>query len=805
MQNIADICHNNLLNRKWLIVPSIQTGTSWLEYFVRLGGACVNVIPVTIERFALELTSSHLANDNRWLLPECLTSVIVQDAWNSLPTDGHLRSVLSPAADSFLRVAVTIQDLRRQNICDVDLHKTTNEVPKTKADDFAILLKAWQAYLDKHRFADAAMILNLALDAVANGKLPAKDLILLPENSQFHGLESQLLRAVPGDQIIELESPLLLSTEDDDDGEFGLNLFRAIDAVSECREIVRQCLVNEVPLDGVEIMHTAAATYVPLLVEALSLATAADSPLPMTFEDGLPVGLSRPLKAFECWRRWMTDGFAPALLEQLYANDLLQASGHSNHTLATVLHSLNLSTNCDDVLVQLERQSALLKSQISHSPNAGGNDPQVTSRYEVQQDQIKTLIDTITQLSNLAEAIVGSDAEAAVSAATEFLTKNAKAISAFDRLSCIEVVKGIQHQNKRLKSLGIQVNVGEWLDALTGNLSYKASGPKPGMLHVASLETGGKSGRLMTFIAGLDEQRFPGEVMQDDVLTDSERKSLGDDFPTHAGRRESQLFGIQQMLSQLRGDLTVSWPCTGEADGSEVDASPLVHKFGQMMLGTADPDWDTDQLNELAGEPISLSAVATGSDPKLSAPTYRLRTLNSDSAGYGDVDALNEDQSRQDVSGALTSVLEIATTRPGVDLKNLAIAALRSQSVPMNLLNEVIAVAQNVIQSDFWKRVEQSQSRFAHVCISELSDEQLPTVASGIVNLAFQETSGWVLVNFKHWPEDFCGVAVMTEACDAELQALARCWAAVTDEPVAEAAIFFTNQQTLVPTQLNDK
>lgn len=605
MQNIEDICHSYPLNRKWLIVPSVQIGNSWLEYFVRLGGSHVNVQPVTVEQFATELASVRLANDNRRRLPKCLASVIVQLAWELLPASGDLRG-LQPSAELFSGVARAIDDLRRQDICHRDLRTAESRLPDSTVDDFEVLLKAWQDYLDEHRLADDAMILGMAVAAVSNGELPKSDVILLPEHSAFFGLEAQLLRALPDAQVVEMESPLLLTAEGDDDGDFGLNLFRATDAASEVGEVIRRCVDDELPLDCVELLHTDAATYVPLLVEFAELASPNDEPLQITFEDGLPVGASRPFRAFRGWLRWISDDYSPKVIEQLYVDDLLPSGPHANVAVAAALNSLNLNGEHKDLIERLNQHSDALEIQLEQLRASGDTDPTVIASHQAEQDKFRVLARTISQLTSLAVAINGSDGNAAESAVVEFFLRYAKPVSAFDRLVCREVVEEIGQQYKQLKSLGLEFNVRRWLEALGDNLTVCGSGPKPGMLHVASLATGGQSGRPLTFIVGLDERRFPGDVLHDDVLPDSLRRLLGETFPTHEARRESLLFGIQQMLSQLRGELTVSWSCGRSGEGGEVGASPLIHKLGQMMLGTAQAECTAEQLSEIAGEPISV-------------------------------------------------------------------------------------------------------------------------------------------------------------------------------------------------------
>ena len=44
-----------------------------------------------------------------------------------------------------------------------------------------------------------------------------------------------------------------------------VQLFRAVGEINEVREALRRCLSDKQPIDDVEMLHTDAATYMPLI------------------------------------------------------------------------------------------------------------------------------------------------------------------------------------------------------------------------------------------------------------------------------------------------------------------------------------------------------------------------------------------------------------------------------------------------------------------------------------------------------------------------------------------------------------
>jgi len=91
-----------------------------------------------------------------------------------------------------------------------------------------------------------------------------------------------------------------------------VKLFRAVGEINEVREALRRCLSDKQPLDDVEVLHTDAATYVPLIyATARRYFSEPDRPegVPVTFAEGIPAILSRPGRAMVAWLHWMREDY----------------------------------------------------------------------------------------------------------------------------------------------------------------------------------------------------------------------------------------------------------------------------------------------------------------------------------------------------------------------------------------------------------------------------------------------------------------------------------------------------------------
>jgi ATP-dependent helicase/nuclease subunit A len=146
---------------------------------------------------------------------------------------------------------------------------------------------------------------------------------------------------------------------------------------------------------------------------------------------------------------------------------------------------------------------------------------------------------------------------------------------------------------------------------------------------------------------------------------------------------------------------------------------------------------------------------------------------------------------------AIHTLLEAAIIRPEADLRPLAISVLEAEELPLKELDEVLATIAGVLASALWKRVLQGSQRLTEVPISYLAPGNgatgIPTILRGVIDLAFREPAGWIIVDYKSERVPASELPALVAYYRPQLEAYAAAWEAIVREPVAEKGLYFTN------------
>ena len=154
-------------------------------------------------------------------------------------------------------------------------------------------------------------------------------------------------------------------------------------------------------------------------------------------------------------------------------------------------------------------------------------------------------------------------------------------------------------------------------------------------------------------------------------------------------------------------------------------------------------------------------------------------------------------------------LLETALREPGRDLSGQARAALREQGLPPARASEALALVAAVQASEIWRRAARADRLLVEVpfeiCLipgdplllaGEGSPEAggaVPVLVRGVVDLAFREAAGWVIVDWKtdaaRTPAE---LAERVRRYAPQVRLYADIWTRIAGEPVAERGLFFT-------------
>jgi ATP-dependent helicase/nuclease subunit B len=552
---LAKSCRKHLLREKWLLTPSYRVGRQWLDVVARSGQPVVNVRLKTLPALALELAGPSLARDGLQPLSPLGRLVVVgrllRQQGERHSTESYLGSL--PASLAFVQqMAATLRDLRLAGLGPDDLERGQYEATQ-KGRELIGLLRAYQDALRQRRLADEADVLRRA----AAGDFNVDALVLVPEDLELAALERALLGAIPRQQRIDLPVDPPSDRRADE-------VFRAVGEINEVREVLRRCLANRWPFDQVELLSTDPDLYGGLVYEVTAALRREDA---VTFADGIPVRYTRPARALNAWLAWRRAEFPQSSLVAMVQDGLLALPENlSPARLAGVLRSVPISFGRERYLSKLDEFM-------------GGLVRQLTDADAEYRPCVERRLETARALRPLVERLLQTTCDSLLSSAAAFLRDHAHCATELDNNARQVLLERIEEMTALLEADGTaSLNEAEWLEMLLSESRVLGLGPRPGCLHVASVWSGGHSGRPHTFIVSLDSGRFPPPGGQDPVLLDGERQSLSEHLATSGQRREQVVQQFARLLARLRGSVTLSYSGRNLADDAETFPSSAILK-----------------------------------------------------------------------------------------------------------------------------------------------------------------------------------------------------------------------------------
>ncbi|MBI2192621.1 MAG: PD-(D/E)XK nuclease family protein [Planctomycetes bacterium] len=652
-EQLGLICREHLLEEKWVVAPSLRAGRQWIESVARAGTPVLNARPRTLMNLALDLAGPEIAAANLAILSgrggEILTGRIFDDL-----KQGGIQYLAKLDASPRLSEALfaSIRSIRMAGLGPRTISPSAFRVT-SKGREILQLLEAYLEELDASHRIDRAGVLQLAIERLRRdpaAALGAGVLVLVPEDlTEAHGLERALLEALPKSQRIDLsvdqragqtgtgeavaQRPPYFSDVPPPRKDETVSIFRAWGEVNEVREALRRCLAAGIALDQVELLHTDAETYVPILYEVFTALFGgkekdgekdeagkakarrsggqADNGLglPVTFAEGIPCRYSRPGRALAGWLAWQRDAYRAAALESLVREGLLERpkAGEGEKardkndkevtfsSLAAALSSLGIGFGRDRYLARLDEEIGALARPM----NAPGvEDDEAEEDKKTRRERAKTRLERMQVLRAMVSGVLeitpaaGAGQTDILDCAARFLQSRVRCTGQVDNyarkklLDEIEELQRILEGGKPPASLDMR----GWLATLPTEARIFGSGPRPGCLHVAHALSGGHSGRPHTFIIGLDSRRFPGLGEQDPLVLDSERRALSKELPTAADRLERKRLEFVRLLARLRGTLTLSFSCLDLEGDRETFPSPVLLSIHRLISGKHDAE-----------------------------------------------------------------------------------------------------------------------------------------------------------------------------------------------------------------------
>jgi len=142
-------------------------------------------------------------------------------------------------------------------------------------------------------------------------------------------------------------------------------------------------------------------------------------------------------------------------------------------------------------------------------------------------------------------------------------------------------------------------------------------------------------------------------------------------------------------------------------------------------------------------------------------------------------------------------LLEVAMRSPDADLESLARSLTRERDGDLERVTALVTSVRSVQRSAIWKRARASQRVLAELPLMMMvpaneSDTGRPTVRRGVIDLAFLEAQGWVIVDYKTDQAQPQVIPKLVEYYRPQVESYAATWRTLVGEPVHEVGLFFT-------------
>ncbi len=643
--------------RKLVVCHSYGQGRELLRRLAVSGGGWIGFESTSPAKLALELTADALANDGLKVADAFDELALLDDAIDGTLGDAPARlRELAEGPGLRQAIAETVRALRLAGV-GPDVLKKARLRDREKRDVLARILATYESALWK-RFADMATVFRRARAMLEQGEFASLGRVYIVPGHGRRGVSGafldELIRGgavlLRGDPAVGLSQPrsrlqpsrapepptswLLAYLHAPDraptpaEQHVVPELFSAASVTDELREVLRRVMARGLQWDEVEIVATEPGAYGAALD---SLARRLG--IPVTYAVGLPFERTRPGRVVGAYIRWVKEDFPEDVIRALLERGDIKAPEDvttlSGATLGRRLRRMRIGRGRD----RYEAALAAAEHEVAMPIDPASDDAETQQkRREIERDALGGLAAVLRPVLAATPAVpdrlgvhaplVDPAALARGLLALLNLVPTADGVDAMAHTRLTERLKRLATTQLHATSLAAACAV------LLSKLETRvpgpdASGPSPwsssgGRLHLTDVAHGGLTGRRETFVVGLDAGRFPGAGVQDALLTDEDRRTLGQGLeallPTTAERLEERRYALAEMLARLRGRVTLSYSAWDSVETRMLP--PAAEMLQAFRLVTRDPLANYESLHNslIMASPIPRTdGVADGS------------------------------------------------------------------------------------------------------------------------------------------------------------------------------------------------
>jgi hypothetical protein len=637
LTSLADVCRRHPLAEKILIVPSHRIGHQLSESLVLNGTNYVGLRVATLFDLALDAVSLQLAAENISLLSEESALSAIEDIFESEihNKDGLYFGKLEVGVGIVSALHRALGDLRLAGVKSGDL-RPAHFISPEKYKGVTALMEKYEARLSKDGQADESAVYFMGIDAVSHNSAAESIWIVYPRLS-LSFLPHRFLHALTADKFVVLDTEPLVGLKPPkqfplwrNEGAAGetpfswigsprlcpkgikkgpVDLFHAVGSTNEVKEVLRRVLYGGLPLDSVEIACIDYQKY-----SSLFYLEQQKRHLGITFGEGIPSSFTAPGEALLGFVDWIESDYSVTELRHLVSADVLsrkdigETTAVGSQEIIRILRSAKIGWGRDRYVPLL---TALAEEAEEKARAPGLEDdadrPQKWSAERAQRiigvlEFVKSLLACTPDRDNKGE----TDTRELTDRLNRFLMEFCSRADDLSRAACSSLAEMLQEVVLSANGPKPVGALCERVRLRIQELRVGASSPRPGHIHVTSYQKAGASCRSNNFVVGLEEQAFPGALMEDPVLLDEERRKISGDLVLSTDRFEERLLSLYAYLAGVRGSLTLSFTSYSVEEGREVAPSPVILRVLRLISGK--PDADYSEVRSVLGEPVSFSS-----------------------------------------------------------------------------------------------------------------------------------------------------------------------------------------------------
>lgn len=602
---LADICRNEILMNKILLVPSYTVGQNIISSLASKTPV-FNLRIETVQSIAYQFGMPLLGKNNETLIDDSMSrrimfSIIYRMRQNS-EFEYFAGIQATPSVSDIIWNAV--MEIKYAGISCECLNETNFVCPE-KGRDIKRIIENYESELRNKKLTDYPGLIRKILDCNEDRD---DTLIIIPNFIKLRLLEKKLIESKFASVRVIYDEPLdgicapikyyssnypeketvsspfagLYAPEKRrNDCDFShIRIVKAYGESNEIDAVLRDILYKGISFDSVCIYTASREPYAQLLYQKAKLLG-----INISFGYGISVFNSVPGKVFSIITEWINSNYRVSYLTKMLYQGLIEISGKDAGEI-TQFQAAN-ALRAAGIGWGRERYLSVLDENIVHLQDENGDDEKTSDRVKILLS-VRQFVETVlSMIPDSADRMVNLNELA--KGISEFISTFAKVKSELDAEARTAITESLN-----MFSAELTVDIGEGLRILDNTIRgirIGISGPAKGSIHLTDFDNGLYVNRTNHYFTGLDADRFPGKTGEDPVLLDTEKQVISEHIPLNRDKPAENIYKLTELMASVEGNITLTYPSFDPAENRDKIPSSYILQVYRMISGNSAADY----------------------------------------------------------------------------------------------------------------------------------------------------------------------------------------------------------------------